>query len=314
MAELAALPQHTVICALQCAGNRRHTMRTKLKQVHGIDWLDGAVMNCKWTGPLLADVLAQAGVSVTPAQWPDAHVALSCFQTETQDDSFYGASLPLARAMDPRAAMLLALRMNDAPLPPKHGAPVRVVTPGIAGARCVKWLDQVCVQMSESDSYYQQHDYKILPPEADTKDKAELWWGRVAAMHDMPINSVIAVPKADATVERDAQGRMEVKGYALPSGADGPIVRVEVSVDQGQRWQDAALHQPYQGEEDANEVELKWAWSLWKAHVKVDPGKGIKIWSRATDRGGNTQQQTCAWNFRGVGYNAYGEVEGLEIV
>jgi hypothetical protein len=25
-------------------------MRTKLKEVNGIDWFDGAVMNCKWTG------------------------------------------------------------------------------------------------------------------------------------------------------------------------------------------------------------------------------------------------------------------------
>jgi sulfite oxidase len=50
--ELKELPQHDVICALQCAGNRRHTMRTKLKEVNGIDWFDGAVMNCKWSGML----------------------------------------------------------------------------------------------------------------------------------------------------------------------------------------------------------------------------------------------------------------------
>jgi DMSO/TMAO reductase YedYZ molybdopterin-dependent catalytic subunit len=48
--ELKELPQHDVVCALQCAGNRRHTMRTKLKEVNGIDWFDGAVMNCKWSG------------------------------------------------------------------------------------------------------------------------------------------------------------------------------------------------------------------------------------------------------------------------
>lgn len=295
-------------------------MRTKLKEVHGIDWLDGAVMNCKWTGPLLADVLAQGGgVDLAPEQQPDAHVAFSCFQTQTQDDSFYGASLPLARALDPNAAILLALRMNDAPLPAKHGAPVRVVTPGIAGARCVKWLDEVCVQMGESKNYYQQHDYKILPPEADTKEKAEAWWGKVAALHDMPINSVIGVPPSHTTVARDAHGRIEVKGYALPSGAHGPVVRVEVSADQGRSWHDAELHKAYQGEgesedENAHEVDLKWAWALWKAHIKVAKGTGIKLWSRATDRQGNTQQQTCVWNFRGVGYNAYGEVEGLEIV
>ena len=31
--ELQTMAQHTVTCALQCAGNRRHTMRTLLKEV-----------------------------------------------------------------------------------------------------------------------------------------------------------------------------------------------------------------------------------------------------------------------------------------
>ncbi|KAI8933194.1 hypothetical protein NX059_009832 [Plenodomus lindquistii] len=288
-------------------------MRTKLKEVSGIDWFDGAVMNCKWSGPLLADVLAKAGITVEHEKWKDAHVALSCYQTECQDDKFYGASLPLCRVMDKKGGIMLALKMNDMPLPANHGAPVRVVTPGIAGARSVKWLDQVCVQMAESESYYQQHDYKILPPEADTKEKAEEWWAKCDALHDMPINSVIGVPKSEAKVERDADGTIEVKGYALPSGADGPIVKVEVSADEGTTWVDAELHKE-KTVEHAQDVELKWAWALWKAKVRVEPGKNVRIWSRATDKSGSTQKEKCEWNFRGVGYNAYGEVEGLEIV
>jgi len=35
--------QHTVTCALQCAGNRRHEMRSRVKEVSGVDWGDGAV-------------------------------------------------------------------------------------------------------------------------------------------------------------------------------------------------------------------------------------------------------------------------------
>ncbi|KAL5115624.1 hypothetical protein ACEQ8H_006511 [Pleosporales sp. CAS-2024a] len=308
--DLQALPQHSVICALQCAGNRRHTMRTKLKEVSGIDWFDGAVMNCKWSGPLLADVLHRAGVTVEQDKRESAHVAFACYQTETQDDTFYGASIPLARALDPACAILLALQMNDQPLPPKHGAPVRVVTPGIAGARSVKWLDKITVQMTESESYYQQHDYKILPPEADTKEKADQWWGKVAALQDMPVNSVIAVPASGSTLERNHDGTIEVKGYALPSGAHGPIVQVQVSLDQGHTWHDAELIRDH----EANHAEeLKWAWCLWRARVKVEKGKHDKIWSRATDRSGNTQKQTCEWNYRGVGYNGYGEVSDLTI-
>ncbi|KAH8731857.1 sulfite oxidase-like protein [Phaeosphaeriaceae sp. PMI808] len=308
--ELRALPQHNVICALQCAGNRRHTMRTKLKEVCGIDWYDGAVMNCKWSGPLLCDVLAKAGLNLSSAQAKDAHVAFACYQTLTQDDNFYGASIPLDRAMDPKNAIMLALDMNDAPLPAKHGAPVRVVTPGIAGARSVKWLDSVTIQMEESESYYQQNDYKILPPEADCKEKAAEWWGKCESLQDMPVNSVVGVPKSESKVQRDADGTIEVKGYALPSGADGPVVKVEVSVDDGQTWMCADLVRD-QGTGDA---ELKWAWCLWNAKVKVEKGKDISVLSRATDKSGNTQEKSTQWNFRGVAYNGFGEAFGLEVV
>ena len=285
-------------------------MRTKLKEVSGIDWFDGAVMNCKWSGPLLKDVLHKAGLKVKETEWKDAHVAFSCFQTPTQDDEYYGASIPLSRAMDPNSSIILALQMNDKPLPPNHGAPVRVVTPGIAGARSVKWLDRITVQMCESSSYYQQHDYKILPPEADCKEKAEEWWSKVDAIQEMPINSVIGVPKNGAKVQRDEDGTVEVKGYALPSGSDGPITKVEITADGGKTWVDAELEQS-NGDED---VELKWAWTLWKARVKVEKGKDVAIYSKATDRSGHTQEKTVEWNFRGVGYNAWGEASGIEVI
>lgn len=284
-------------------------MRTKLKEVSGIDWFDGAVMNCKWTGPLLADVLKKAGVTVEEEKWAETHAVFECHQTATQDDDHYGASIPLSYVMKPENSIILALEMNDKSLPPKHGAPVRIVTPGIIGARSVKWLDKVTISPKESQSYYQQHDYKILPPEADCKEKAEDWWGKVAALQEMPVNSVVGVPKSETTVQRDADGKIEVKGYALPSGSDGPIVRVEVSVDGGSTWTDAELIRDYPG----GDVELKWAWCLWKARVKIEQGKDVKILSKATDRSGHTQDKYPEWNFRGVAYNGYGEAFGLEI-
>ncbi|OJD33382.1 sulfite oxidase [Diplodia corticola] len=308
--DLQFLPQHTVICALQCAGNRRHTMRTEMKEVSGLDWFDGAVMNCKWRGPRLRDVLLSAGVGFAEAE--AQHVAFACHQNPCQEDEWYGASVPLPRAMAEDADVLLALEMNDAPLTPNHGFPVRIVTPGIAGARSVKWLDRITVQNHESPNHYQQRDYKILPPEVDSTDKAEGVWDRVPALQDMPVNSVIGVPANGSKLGRDTEGMIEVKGYALPGGSSGPVVRVEVSADEGKTWQDAELLGDEQYEEDG--ANLKWAWRLWRAKLKVEEGKGKMMLSRATDEGGNAQEERCQWNLRGCAYNGYGEVKHLEIV
>lgn len=118
-------PQHEVVCTLQCAGNRRHTMRTELKEVQGLDWGDGAIMNCRWRGPRLRDVLLRAGVvtqGVEPKQNLSSkgkpqrtmHVAFACYQTPCQEDDWYGGSIELGRAMSEDAEVILALDVSVA--------------------------------------------------------------------------------------------------------------------------------------------------------------------------------------------------------
>jgi sulfite oxidase len=88
-------------------------MRTLLKEVHGVDWRDGAVMNCKWRGPRLRDVLLRAGVTNrAELGWSGLHVAFSCFQTRCQDDDWYGGSVGLDTAMSLDAEAILALEVS----------------------------------------------------------------------------------------------------------------------------------------------------------------------------------------------------------
>jgi sulfite oxidase len=218
--------------------------------------------------------------------------------------------------------------MNSHPLTPAHGYPLRAIVPGIIGARSVKWLDRIIISRRESPNFYHQHDYKILPPEATSPGKAEelgLWEeGAVAPMMENPINSVVAVPGEDGDVlERDAEGRVCVKGYAIPGGKDGPVVRVEVSVDGGGKWWDAELvvggdentTDPANRGDGQEEGAGKFSWVLWEVRIPLERTDGVTIRSRATDKGGNTQEDgEGSWNLRGVGYNAAVGRKGIKIV
>ncbi|KAL2810960.1 Oxidoreductase, molybdopterin-binding domain-containing protein [Aspergillus granulosus] len=298
--ELATkFPQHEICCALECAGNRRHTMRTMLKEVDGLDWGDAAVMNCNWSGPRLKDILRHAGVHEAR---PGLHVAFSSYQVECQDDQWFGGSIEIERALSNDAEVILALEMNGAPLEPNHGYPVRVVLPGIVGAR---W-DQ------ESTNFYQRRDYKVLPEEAVDRDAAEPFWDKTPAMCEVPINSVIAVPEDNETIILSKLGKYEVKGYAVPQGPDGPITRVQVSSDGGESWVDALIESPRLGA-SAGDMVNKWCWVLWKVDIEIEKGSGREVLSRAFDAGGNHQAEHSQWNLRGVGYSGYGRARHLTV-
>jgi len=95
-------------------------MRTQLKEVEGIDWGDAAVMNCRWKGPRLRDVLKHAGVEdqekqKTVAKTDQLHVAFACNAVKVEEDDWYGASVPLDRAMKHDADIILALEVCGIP-------------------------------------------------------------------------------------------------------------------------------------------------------------------------------------------------------
>jgi len=60
---------------------------------------------------------------------------------ETREGERFFETLPLEYATDPRT--LLVFGMNGAPLPKKHGGPLRLVVPFLQGYKSVKWLTQI---------------------------------------------------------------------------------------------------------------------------------------------------------------------------
>ena len=49
-------------------------------------------------------------------------------------------------------------------LPFDHGFPLRVVVPGITGARSVKWLSRIIASKDESQSHWQQVSQQAPAP------------------------------------------------------------------------------------------------------------------------------------------------------
>ena len=97
-------------------------MRTLIKEVQGIDWNDGAIMNCAWKGPRVKDVLNEAGVDI--GDWKTAHVEFACHQAVCQQADWYGASLELDRIMADDAEVILALEVPCfAPCPFSSSSP-----------------------------------------------------------------------------------------------------------------------------------------------------------------------------------------------
>ncbi|RLV62542.1 hypothetical protein DV515_00019207 [Chloebia gouldiae] len=214
-------PKHEVTATLQCAGNRRSEM-SRVRPVKGLAWDIGAISTARWGGARLRDVLLAAGVGDnTGDDTGDDNEWHVCFEGLDADASGtpYGASIPLKRALSAEAEVLLAYEMNGQELPRDHGFPVRVLVPGVVGARSVKWLRSVAVSAAESPSHWQQKDYKGFCPSVDW-DSVD--FGAAPAIQELPVQSAITEPRPGAAVPA---GELTVKGYAW-SGGGREVVRV----------------------------------------------------------------------------------------
>lgn len=128
-----------------------------MKKVKGLDWGPCAIGNATWSGARLVDVLHQTGWDLSDPRIE--HVVMEGMDVDPTGTP-YGASVPAHKALNPMGDVLLAYEMNGQPLPKDHGFPVRAVVPGVVGARNVKWLGRIQLSSSESNSHWQQNDYK----------------------------------------------------------------------------------------------------------------------------------------------------------
>lgn len=298
-------PKRTVTATIQCAGNRRSDM-SKVKQVKGLNWGISAIGNATWSGAYLRDVLYHYGFSPEVAAKAH-HVQFEGLDLDVTGTA-YGSSIPINKAMSEEGDVLLAYEMNGEDLPADHGYPVRVIVPGVVGARNIKWLGKIVLSEEESQSHWQQNDYKGFSPNTDW-DTVD--YKSAPAIQELPVQSAITNLEDGSSIDGDLE-EVTVKGYTW-SGGGREVVRVDVSLDGGKTWHVAKLQK---SEEDEASVPSPppgraWAWKLWEITIPLPEGaQELEVVCKAVDSSYNTQPDSVPpiWNLRGVLTNSWHRV------
>jgi DMSO/TMAO reductase YedYZ molybdopterin-dependent catalytic subunit len=205
----------------------------------------GLISNALWKGFPLRDLLEQAGPLSDAAR------------VRLHGVDNYTDTIPLEKAMEPTT--LLAYGMNGAPLPDRHGYPLRVIVPGYFGEKHVKWLTRIEVTNANAKGFYETQG-----------------WGPDFIT---PTRSRIDGPDHESWFSlNQLSGAIEVKGMAY--GGNRGISRVEVSFDDGKTWSDAEIY--YAGGD--------LAWSLWKTNWMPEQPRNHTLVVRATDGKGKVQE------------------------
>jgi DMSO/TMAO reductase YedYZ molybdopterin-dependent catalytic subunit len=228
MGDLRDLPSNEFPAVCASAGNRRGFLAP---HVAGVQWTDGGMGCAVWRGPALRDVLKAAGVRQDALE-----VWLGGVERAAPEGlPPYRKSLPMAKALD--GDTIVAIAMNNAPLPLLNGYPVRLVVPGWVGEYWMKHLASIEVSAAPLRNYWMQGTGRVraglFPVTLPFRSQAD---AATVPVTELVVGSVIADPLEGQELDRSG---FTISGVAWDRGAG--IGRVEVSLDSGHSWQDALL-------------------------------------------------------------------------
>ncbi|MBR0689000.1 sulfite dehydrogenase [Bradyrhizobium manausense] len=245
--DLRRFPSESRIHFLECSGNPGYA------KPYGKTASDlvGLLSCAEWTGVSLKLVLQEAGLK-PEAKWIIA---------EGADAAALTRSIPIEKCLDDA---MLVYSQNGERLRPQQGYPLRLLLPGFEGNMNVKWLRRLHVTAEPAYSREETSKYTDLLPDGTAREFSFY----------MEAKSIITHPSGGQRLS--APGFHEITGIAW--SGHGKIKRVEVSVDDGNSWQDARLQEPVLTRA-LTRFRLPWQWD----------GSPAVIQSRATDETGYVQ-------------------------
>ena len=252
LADLKRFPARSMIRFLECSGNGRRSYRREgVPRETTPQRADGLTSTSEWIGVPLSTLFEEVGAS-SKASW---------FLAEAMDAAVMTRSIPMSKAWDDA---LIAYGQNGEALRPEQGYPARLFLPGFEGSSNVKWIRRIEIS-----------DRPFMTREETSKYTDPLPGGKARSFSFvMDAKSLITYPAYP--VQLSEKGWCVISGIAW-SGR-GKIVRVDVSTDGGDRWQQAELQEPVLPK---CHTRFRWPWN-WEGGEAV-------LMSRATDETGYTQ-------------------------
>jgi len=250
--QIQARPRQEVTFTLECGGN------------HGFNWFTGGIGNARWAGTPLAPILQGAGIKKNG-------IEVVFFGSDEGDEEVRGIKMKqnFSRSMSMEDALapanLLCYEMNDEPLSPLHGFPLRLIAPGWYGVANVKWLKRIEVVDQRWAGRFMAKDYVTIREEE--RENGEVLWTQKGVGPAL-LKSVTA-----KVTMKDGKHRI----YGAAWGR--PIQRVEVRIDDGP-WRPATIDR---------RQEHEFAWKFWQLDWEDAAAGEHTITSRAIDIAGQVQ-------------------------
>jgi sulfane dehydrogenase subunit SoxC len=248
MADLMRYPSVSRFYFMECSGNGltdwlKAASKT-VQQTHGL-------LSCaQWTGVPVSTLLEEAGVR------PEGTWVLA----EGADGAAHARSLPIKKMLDDA---LIVYAANGEMLRPENGYPLRLFVPGWEGNVSVKWLRRL--KVGDQPWHLRSETARYTDPMPGGK------WRQFS--FEMEAKSVVTSPSGGMTIR---PGPIEIVGFAW--SGNGRIRAVDVTLDGGRTWREAALEEPVL-DKCLTRFRLPWTWD----------GKPLTVASRAVDSTGYVQ-------------------------
>jgi sulfite dehydrogenase (cytochrome) subunit A len=271
LADIKQMPATEIVAVNQCSGNSRGFFEPR---VAGGQLGNGALGNARWRGVSLKAVLDRAGVQAGARQ-----VTFNGMDRPVMDTTpDFEKALDVDHARD--GEITLAYVMNGEPLPFLNGFPLRLVVPGYYGTYWVKHVNEIAVIDGLYDGFWMKTAYRIPDNACACVEPG------AAPKATIPINRLnirsFITNVANGT-ELKAGRPIKIKGFAFDGGTG--VNKVELSVDGGKSWQQAAL------DKDLG----KYSFREWQLPVTLPAGRH-DLMVRATNNAGATQPAVATWN------------------